>query len=198
MAASSLISQNKRGRDEYLNSGLDSRDAKRTNSGTILGRDSNFMALLDRTDSVDNNNSNPEDTHTVVDNVEGEMRLNVVINSVEDEIGLNAQTEKNIKSTDEDSSNEEMGSNKQGQLTADGDSEAIPVTFDMGDFPYYDDVCGELGFLLDNFTPDELGILHNHFCGDLGPDIRYLVELHDYVENTEVFYGSLWEDDIWH
>lgn len=45
MAAFSQISQKKRGRHEYLNSGLDSREAKRSNSG-MLRHDCNLMAVL--------------------------------------------------------------------------------------------------------------------------------------------------------
>lgn len=188
MAAFSQIVQNKRGRDEHLDSVLASPDAKRTNSGT-LGYDCNIMALLNKIDSMDNINADPEDNHTVLNNVEGEMRLNVVINSVENKIGLKAQTDNNFEFTDEESSTEDMGSNKQGELTADGDSEAASMTFDMGDFPYYSDVCGDLGFFVDNFIPD--------VCVDA--DIMYLDAVqYDYAETTEVFYESLWEDDIWH
>lgn len=123
MAAFSQISQNKGGRDEYLNTRLASPDAKRTNGGT-LGYHCNLMGLLDEIDSADNNNNNPEDTHNVTNDVEGEMRLNIVINYLEYEIGLKTQTDNNIESTDENSSSERMGSNKKGELTTHKDFEA--------------------------------------------------------------------------
>ena len=37
----------------------------------------------------------------------------------------------------------------------------------------------------------------NYANGDSIPEIMYLDAVHSYVETTEFFYGSLWEDDIW-
>lgn len=155
------------------------------------------MAFLDKIDSVDNNNGNPEDTHTDMNDVEGEMGLNTVINPLEDEIGLKVQTDNNIEPTDKNSSTEQMGSNMRGELRADGDSQATSVTFDTGDFPYYDDFCGEYGFFLHHFLPDELGILQNNIYGNSTPNTMYPDAVHCYVETPEFFHGSLWEDDIW-
>ena len=103
------------------------------------------MVLLDKIDSANNNNNNPGDTHNATNDVKGEMRLNIVINYLEDEIGLKTQTDNNIKSTDENSSTKHMGSKKQGELTSNGAFEATLVTIDIEDFPYYDDVWGEIG-----------------------------------------------------
>ena len=51
--------------------------------------------------------------------------------------------------------------------------------------------------MIDKFTPDELGIMMNYIDGDSIPDIMYFDAVHSDVESREVFYGSLWEDDIW-
>jgi len=191
MAGFSQVSYNKRGRDESWNGGLDLPDAKRTNSGTLM-HDSDLMALLEKIDNMDDNNSNPE----TVNGLEDE-RLNGVIKSLEDEIGLKGQA-----GVDELGSTE-MVSIKQGELT-DGNSEATSTSVsDIGDLhseagnlTYYDDVRAELGFFVDH-TADELGIIMSHIDGDSMANIMYSDAVHGYVETSEVFYGSLWEDDIW-
>jgi hypothetical protein len=190
------FSQNKRARDEYWNGGLALPDAKTTNSGSLV-YDSDLIALLEKIDNMDANNNNPEETHTVIQ-LEGEMRLNGVVKSLEDETGLKVQTDNNIESTDEKGSTDQIGSNKQGELTAEGNSEATSVTSDIGDFTYYDDVHADLDFFVDPITPYEFGIIMpNYLDRDSVPDIMYSDPVHGYVENTEVSYGSLWDDDIW-
>jgi hypothetical protein len=132
---------------------------------------------------MDNNDSNPEET---------DVGINGVINSMEDEIRLKAQTDHNIESTDD------TGSIKQGQLTADGSNETTSVTLDIGELTYYDGVGAELGFVEDLITPHELGVIMNHMHGDSMAHIMYSDAVYGYAETTEVFYGSLWQDDIWH
>lgn len=198
MAGFLQVSQNKRGRDEYWNGGLDFPDAKRNNTGT-LAHDSDLMALLEKIDNMDDNNSNPEAVNLLEDE-----RLNGVIKSLEDEIvGLKGQAvvEASVD-VDAEKGSSELGSIKQGELT-DGNSEATSVS-DIGDLhseagnlTYYDDVRAELGFFVDH-TADELGIIMSHIDGDSMPNIMYSDALHAvYGESTEFFYGSLWEDDIW-
>jgi hypothetical protein len=190
MAASSQVSQNKRARDDYWNSGLALPDAKRTNKGMLV-HDGDIIALLEKIDNMDANNSDPEETHTV-------FQLDGVIKSLEDEIGLKAQTDYKIESTDSKGSTVEMGSNKQGELTADGNSEATSVTSDIGGFIYYDSVCADLDFFLDRIIPYEFGIImQNYLDPDSVPDIIYSDPVHGYAETMEASYGSLWEDDIW-
>jgi len=201
MAASSQVSQNKRGRDhEYWNGGLASREAKRTSSAglTLAAHDSDLMALLEKIDNMDDNNgNNPEAS---VNQVE-EERLNGVIKSLEDELKGQAGVEAVDVVEEIQGKNTEMGSIKQGELT-DGSSEANSVS-DIGDLhseagnlTYYDDVRAELGFFVDH-TADELGIIMSHIDGDSMANIMYSDALHSCVETTEFFYGSLWDDDIW-
>ena len=59
---------------------------------------------------------------TSVNDVEDEMGLSLLINSLEDEIGLKTQTDNIIEPTDKNSSIEHMRSNKEGELSADGNS----------------------------------------------------------------------------
>jgi len=191
MAVSSAFSQNKRARDEYWNGRLAFPDAKTTNSGSLM-YDSDLIALLEKIDNMDANNNNPEET------LEGEMKLNRVVKSLEDETGLKVQTDNNIESTDENGSTDQISSNKQGELTAEGNSEATSVTSDIGDFTYYNDVHADLDFFIDPITPYEFGIIWpNYLDRDSVPDIIYSDPVHGYLENTEVSYGSLWDDDIW-
>jgi hypothetical protein len=146
MADFSQVSYNKRGRDEYWNGSLDLPDDKRTNSGTLM-HDGDLIALLEKIDNMDENNSNPE----TVNQLEVE-RLNGVIKSLEDEIGLKGQVGFEAVDVGELGSTE-IGSIKQGELT-DGNSEATSVsdTGDLhsgaGNLTYYDDVPTELGFFL--------------------------------------------------
>lgn len=201
MAGFLQVSQNKRGRDDYWNGGLDLQDAKRINTGTLV-HDSDLMALLEKIDNMDDNNSNQE----AVNQLE-EERLNGVIKSLEDELvgNLKGQVVAETEAVDIDekgSTSPELGSIKQGELT-DGNSEATSVS-DVGDLhseagnlTYYDDVRAELGFFGDH-TADELGIILSHIDGDSMPNIMYSDHaVHGYGENTGFFYGSLWEDDIW-
>jgi len=186
MATWSQVSQNKRGRDEYWNGELDLPDAKRTNGGLSLAHDSDLMVFLDKIDNMGANICNPKET---------DVGINRVINSLEDEVGLKARTDYHIESTDEeDSSADQMGSNKQGELTAGRNSKATSLTSDIGYFTYYDDVRADLDFFLHQFTLDELGIIKNHIDGDSIPDIMYLDAVHSYVETRQVY---LWDDDIW-
>ena len=178
MAASSQVSQNKRGRDEDWNGELSLADAKRTNRELTMAHDSHLMALLEKIDNMDANNSNPEET---------DIAFNKVINSVEDDTGSKGQKYHNVESTDEmDGIADQMGSNKKGESTP-----------GIGDFSYYDDVRAEFDFFVDNFTPEELRIIMSHMDGDSIPDIMYLDAAHNYAETGEVFYGPLWDDDIW-
>jgi len=185
MAASSQVNQNKRRRDEYWNGGLALPEVKRTNNRT-MGRDSDIIALLDIIDNMDGNDSNPEETEVGI------------INSLEDEVRLKAQTDHNIESTDDKGSADRMGSIKQRQLTAEEIIEANSVIPDIGDFTYYDDLGSELGFSVELITPHELGIFLNHIDGDSMPHIMYSEVVYGYAQTTDVFHGSLWEDDIWH
>lgn len=183
MAACSQVSHNKRGRDEYWNSVLAFPDSKRTNSAGTLAHDSDLLAFLDKIDNMDDSKETQ---------VEGEIRLNGIIKSLGDEIGLKVvQTDK--ESGDENGSTDQIGSNKQGALTADGISEATSVTFNIGDMTYYD------GFFVDHITADEFGfIMQNYLAGDSVPNITYSGAVHSYIESREVSYiGPLWEDDIW-
>jgi len=203
MAASSQVSQNKRGRDhEYWNGGLASREAKRTSSAglTLAAHDSDLMAFLDKIDNMDNNDSNPEETDIAVCELESEIRLNgpAVIESLEDEIGLKAQTENKIESSsDEKGSGDEMGSFKQGEVTADGSNSEATSLCDIRDLTYnYDDVIqAELDFFVDYIFPNDLGIIidHNYIVGDPMANA-----VHGYAEAaTEDFYGFLWDHDNW-
>jgi len=186
MAASSHVFQSKRGRDEYWDSGLASPNAKRTNTGT-LGYDSDLIALIEKIDNTDNN----EDTDAV-NEVEDEIMLNEIIKSLEDEIGLKEQTDDNFESTDEKGSTDQMGSNKQGKLTAEANFEATLVTSDIADFTYQDNV------LTDHITPDEFRIMmQNYLDRDSVPDTMYSDTVHGFIESREASYGSLWGDDIW-
>lgn len=198
MAGFSEVCYNKRGRDEYWSGGMDFPDAKRINRGNLM-HDSDLMALLEKIDNMDDNNNSPEAVNLVE-----EETLNGVIKSLEDEIGLKGQgaVEVEVEVVDVDElCSTEMGSIKQGELT-DGNSEATSVS-DIGDLhseagnlTYYDDVRAELGFFVDH-TVDELGIIMSHIDGDSVDNIMYSDAVHGYVETSEVFYGSLWEDDIW-
>lgn len=200
MAGFSQVCYNKRGRDEYWNGGLDFPDAKRINSGSLM-HDSDLMALLEKIDNMDDNNNSNNNSPEAVNLVEEET-LNGVIKSLEDEIVIKGQGGVEVEVVDVDElCSTEMGSIKQGELT-DGNSEATSVS-DIGDLhsetgnlTYYDDVRAELGFFVDH-TADELGIIMSHIDGDSVDNIMFSDALHGYVETSEVFYGSLWADDIW-
>jgi hypothetical protein len=192
MAASSQISQNKRGKDEYLNGGLALPDGKRTNTGRLV-HDCDLMAVLEKID-------NPEEIHSV--NQLEDERLSEVTKSLEDELELKGQ-EDEVETVDVNGKGStEMVSIKQGEIT-EGKSETTSVsdTGEMhseGNLTYYDDVCAEFDFFVDDIIPDELGIfMQNHVDGDSVPDIMYSDAVHGYVQTGGVFYGSLWEDDIW-
>ena len=62
---------------------------------------------------------------------------------------------------------------------------------------YYDNVHGEMGFFVAH-RGDELGIIMRDINEDSIPNIMYSNHvMQGYDENTNFFYGSLWEDDIW-
>lgn len=190
MAASSQLCENKRGRDEYLHSGLALRDAKRSNSGLTLGHDSDLMVFLEKI----NNHCNLEGIHIAVDEAEDEMRLNGVIKPLKDDISLKGQTDNyNIDYGDEKGNTEQMvNSNEQG----DGNSEATLVKCDIG-FNHYGE-ASVLDLFVDQFSTDELRIIMNHIDGGYILDIIWYSDALDgYVDTAEAFYGSLWEDDTW-
>merc|ERR1711915_208690 len=89
------------------------------------------------------------------------------------------------------------GSKKQGVLTADRNSQVTTVTSDIGDFTCYENARVELDLFVDQFSPDELGIIMSYADGDSIPEIMYLDAVHSNDETSEVFSGSLWEDGIW-
>lgn len=180
MAASSQICQSKRGRNEFWNGEIPSPDVNRTNSRTLV-HDSALMSLLEKIDSMGNND-------------ETDVRINGIINSQEDEIGLIGQIDHYLDSTDEKYSSDRMGSINQVQLTEHGSIEAI--SSDIADFTYYDNVAAGLGFFVDIITPHELGIMINDIYGYSMPQIMYSDALYGFPETAEVFHGSLWEDDI--
>lgn len=196
MADASQVSQNKRGRDEYWNDGMDLPDSKRINGGlTLAHEDSDLMALLDQIDNLDANHNNAEYTDHAVNELESEMRLNGVIESLEDEIGLKTQTENKIESADQ------MGSLKlQGELTVNGsNSEATGSLSDIvGDLTYYHDVRADLDFFVEHICCHELGMMiDNYIDGDSTDNNMYWPDaVHGYAETTEDFYESLWEHDI--
>lgn len=198
MAAASQVSRNKRGGDEYWNGGLDLPDPKRINGGLTLAQDSDLMALLDEINNLDGNNGNPEQTDA--DELESEMRLIGVIESLEDEIGWKAQTENKIESADEKDSVDQMVSFKQGELTADCSNSEATSVYDIADFTYYHDVRADFGFLdVEHICPDEVAgiVIENYIDGDSMANIMYSDTVHGYAETTEDFYESLWEHDIW-
>jgi len=194
MAASSKVYENKQGRDEYLNGGLALPDAKRTNSERLVD-DNNIMALLEKIDNMDTINCNREEAHTAIQ-LEDE-RLNGVMKSVEDEVGLKGH-EYDVESIDiDEKGSTEMASIKQ---ITDWNSEATSV-YDTGDMhsegylTYYDEVREDLGFFVDH-TAVELGLIMNLIDGDSMANL-YFDAVYGYTETTAVFSGSLWEDDIW-
>jgi hypothetical protein len=192
MTAYSQVFQNKRGRDDYWKGWFALPEAKRTNSELRLVHDSDLMALLDKIDNMDNN----EET-SAVNEIEGEIRLNGVIKSLEDEIGLKAATDYKIEFTDEKGSADQMSSVKKGEATAGGSNSEATTVCDIGaHLPYYDDVSTDLDFFVDYIFPDDLGIIVNYTHGDSMANIMYSDAMHGNSETTEVFYGSLWEDDI--
>ena len=179
-------------RDEYWNGGFILPEAKRRKNSGALAHDTALMSLLETIDNMDSNGSNLAGDLT-------DVGINGVVNSLEDEIQLKVQTDHNI----EKGSSAEMASIKQlgqGQITADqGTTEATMVTPDIWDFTYYDDVGAELGFLIDLIASRELGIMINGIHGHSMFHNMYSDDaVYGYAETTELFYGSLWEDDIWH
>ena len=142
MAASSQISQNKGGRNEYWNEELTLPDANRSNSVRLM-----HEALLEMIDNTDTINSNPEEINSAI-HFEDES-LNGLTKSMEDEVGLKGQGSIN-------------------QIT-DWNAEATSPS-DTGDIDpeahltYYDDVPAELGFFVDH-TAVELGIIMNLLDG---------------------------------
>nr|ADE76708.1 unknown [Picea sitchensis] len=189
MAASSQVCDNKRARDKYWNGGLALPDAKRISSERLV-YDSYLVALLEKIDNMD---ANPKEPIAVIQLKD--ERLNGVMEFAEDEVGLIRQA------ADVDGKGStELGSMKQGELI-DRYSEAISVSDTLGDMhsegnlTYYDDVLAELGFFVEN-TAGELGIIRNHFDGDSMANM-YSDPVYGYAEAPAVFYGSLWEDDLW-
>lgn len=181
MASCSQVSQNKRGRNEYWNGGFASPDAKRT-------IDSDVISLLDKIDTMDNNESKPEGIDAV-NELDGEIGFN-------DEVGLNAQAHNNIESSDEKASNDQTGSIKEGDLI-ELKSEATSSMRDARDFKKHDDVGAELGFLADSISPDEFGIIVNYIDGESMTNItNYSDAVYGYAEIAQYLYGSLWVDDI--
>ena len=77
MDSSSQVSQNKRGKHEYLNNGLVSPEAKWINR-EMLGYDNDLMALLNKNDNMDNNEQKEVEIDGV-NEVGDEMMLNGVI-----------------------------------------------------------------------------------------------------------------------
>jgi len=194
MASYSQVSQRKRGRDKYWNDGLALPDAKRTISRT-LAYDSDLMSLLDKIDDMDNNN--PEGTDAVNEH-DGDIGFNAVLKSRETEIGLKAQAHNDIESTYEKGNNDQMGSIKEGEFS-EWNSEATTSVYDIRIFKNYEDVGAELCFLADHISPDEFGIIINYIDGDSMANTMYYSDAeYGYAETTEDFYGSLWDDDIWH
>jgi hypothetical protein len=160
MAALSQVSKNNRGRDEYLDRGLALRDPKKTNSGRLV-HDCDLMALLEKIDSMDAQNSNPEEIHTV--NQLEDERLNGLTKSLEDELGLKEQ-ENEIEFVDADGKGStEMVSIKQDEITEEkSETASVSNTGKMrseGNLTYYDDVYAGLDFFVDDIIPDELGII---------------------------------------
>ena len=81
MAASSQVSQTKRGTDECWKGKLAVPEAKRSKSESTVAYDSDLLALLDSIDNmVDANYSYPKDI---------DIGINGVINSLEEEISSN-------------------------------------------------------------------------------------------------------------
>jgi len=176
MASSSLVSQNKRGTDEYWSCGFALPEAKRTNTGRLV-HDSVIMALLEKIDNMDAIISNPEETHTEIQ-FQNE-RLDGV---TDDEIGLNGRAD--------DDGISEVGSIKQGEITevnshATSDSDKADMHFE-GNFTFYDYVSPEPGIFTDH-TAVEVGIIKNLLDGNSKGDIMF----------SDAVYASLWEDDIW-
>ena len=89
-------------------------------------------------------------------------------------------------------------------------SEATSVS-DVGDLSSghydYEDIRAQFGFFVD--AADELGIMAGNHCstcvhGDsMGniyscqDDVDHIADYSAEANNSELFYGSLWEDDIW-
>lgn len=185
MASPSLVSQNKRGTDEYWNCELALPVAKRTSTGGLV-HDSVIMALLEKIDNMDPINSNPEETHT---NMLQNERLNGVM---DEETGLNERAD-----DDGEKGIGEMGSIKEGEITevnseATSDSDTADLHFE-GNLTYYDYVSPEPGIFMDH-TAVELGIIMNLLDGNSKGDIMFSDAVYGY---TETVYTSLWEDDIW-
>jgi len=191
MAVSSQISQNKRGRDEYWNDVLVLPNAKRSNSEKMR-HDTDVMALLGMIDNMDTINDNPEKIHGAIQ-LEDE-KLNGVMKSMEDEVGLKGQAD-DIESVDV--VDEKGGSINQitywnpeatsSSDTGDMDSEAH--------LTYYDDVCAELGFFVDH-TAVELGIIMNLLDGDSIANM-YSDAVYGHPDTPAVLYESLWADGFW-
>ncbi|GLJ07833.1 hypothetical protein SUGI_0075070 [Cryptomeria japonica] len=210
----SVYIQNKRGREEFWSGGFGLPEAKRMN----MGHDTtDLMALLDRIDNIDYIEKNNNETGFVVNEGE-EERLNVVIKSLEDEIGLkpnnveetvvcvydNVACVDNVVACGDDEKKGGVDDNTRSLVDeisngTDGTTTSVSELASQGSL-YYD---GELGFFMDHaaaHATDDLGIIMSHCqsAADHSMSNFYLDSLHGYADNTEVFYGSLWEDDIWH
>jgi len=185
MAASSQVSQNKRGRDEYGNGESALPDAKRSTSVTLM-QDSNIMALFEMIDNMEVINTNPEEIHTMIQ-LEDE-RLNGLIKSMEDEVGLKGQAD----DVDAKGSVMKQLTDWNPQATAASDTGDV---HSEGNLTYYDDVRAQLSFFVDH-NAVELGIIMNLLDGDLIANM-YSDAGYGYPETPAVFYESLWEDEIW-
>lgn len=198
MAAASQVSRTKRGRDDYWNGGFALPDTKRINSGLTVAQDSDFMLSLDEINNLDDNDCNPEETDAANELEISETRVKGVIQSLEDEIGLNVQTEHKIQFSDENCSPVQMGSFRQGELVEDGSNSEVTSVNDIGDWTYYDDLRAQLGCFVENISPEYPGIIiDNYVNGDSMVNLMYSDAIQGYAESTEDFYWSLWDHDIW-
>jgi len=196
MAAAWQNRQSKRGRDDYCG-GLALPDTKRINSELTVAQGSDLMASLDEINDLDAIDCNPEEA--VAGNeleIISDIRITGVIESLEDEIGLKVQTTNKIESSEEKGSANQMGPLWQGELTEDGSNSGATSACDIEEWPYYDDVRGQLGCFVEDISPNDLGIINDNYMDGVSM-ANIIYSNHSYAENMEDFYGFLWEDDIW-
>lgn len=195
MAAAWQVCQSKRGRDDYWSGGLALPDTKRINSELAVAQDSDLLASLDEINDLDAIDGNQEETDA---GNELEIRINGVIQSLEDEIGLKVQTTNKIESSEEKGSADQMGAFRQGGLAEEGSNSEATSACDIGEWTYYHDVHAELDCFVEDISPYDLGvIIDNYIDGDSMANFMYSDAVHCYDETMEDFCGSLWEDDIW-